>query len=581
MEINSVQWIHPSNTILAGPSGSGKTSLIDSILCNKDELFRGQPKKVILFYSVWQPIYKKWREAGFLSYSKEGIPDIQDFKNICNLYAKRGGCLCIFDDLGGSVIKHYDFFKEVFLVVSHHYNASIFLVLHNLFERGLRQISLNTHRFILTKSPRDKSQLSYFARACFPKTGSFIPDVYEKVCSKDFGYVILDFNQTSSELLRVTTSWFEKDSNIMVFQPKSSACNTSVKEKNQYTCLTLIPSDLYNILVDTKSNNVKTLEHTLVSSPNISVTGNASHSNYQQNVQNTNSDVPLETPPTDYVSSVQSFKTSFEPPLTPHSPQPYSATSIPSQDIIIPNQTVVTQSPSLSSTDPLLGAINPNITSSSKTPIHKPSIIRGGMRLPLTKQKESKNNISAMNVDNNGVSLPYPKPLSPRHQLAITSETKKNSAIGKNTLSKKKFIPPSFKNIFKTRKIGNKKAVTNSTLPQAVRTNEMVACSKTPLITSDTFNTSTISTDIEQSNTSNTPAGIPLEDILPLKTRKSKILKRKTEFKAKTSHPPKYVKANKGEKRGIPKNFSNSLNKRFKTKQKIFKPENNFEIWKL
>ena len=210
MEINSVQWSHPSNTILAGPSGSGKTSLIDSILYNKDKLFRGQPKKVILFYSVWQPIYKKWRDAGFLSYSKEGVPDIQDFKNICNLYTKRGGCLCIFDDLGGAVIKHHDFFKEVFLVISHHYNVSIFLVLHNLFERGLRQISLNTHRFILTKSPRDKSQLSYFARACFPKTGTFIPDVYESVCSRDFGYIILDFNQTCSELLRVTSNWFEK-----------------------------------------------------------------------------------------------------------------------------------------------------------------------------------------------------------------------------------------------------------------------------------------------------------------------------------------------------------------------------------
>ena len=109
----------------------------------------------------------------------------------------------------------------------------------------------------------------------------------------------------------------------------------------------------------------------------------------------------------------------------------------------------------------------------------------------------------------------------------------------------------------------------------------MAAHSKTPLITSDTFNTPTTSNSIEKSNTSDTSGDIPLEGILSLKTRKSKILKRKTEFKAKTSHPPKYVKANKGEKRGIPKNFSNSLNKRFKTKQKIFKPENNFEIWKL
>ena len=109
----------------------------------------------------------------------------------------------------------------------------------------------------------------------------------------------------------------------------------------------------------------------------------------------------------------------------------------------------------------------------------------------------------------------------------------------------------------------------------------MVPHSKTPLITSDTSNTPITFNSIEASNTSDTSGNIPSEGILSLKTRKSKFLKRKTEFKGNTSLPPKYVKVNKGEKRGVSKDFKDSLNKRFKTKQKIFTPENNFEIWRL
>ena len=103
-----------------------------------------------------------------------------------------------------------------------------------------------------------------------------------------------------------------------------------------------------------------------------------------------------------------------------------------------------------------------------------------------------------------------------------------------------------------------KKAVTNDTPPQTVGANEMVAHSKTPLITSDTSNTPITFNSIEASNTSDTSGNIPSEGILSLKTRKSKFLKRKTEFKGNTSLPPKYVKVNKGEKRGVSKNFKDS-----------------------
>ena len=76
--------------------------------------------------------------------------------------------------------------------------------------------------------------------------------------------------------------------------------------------------------------------------------------------------------------------------------------------------------------------------------------------LPSTKQILSKNSISTLKVDNDGLTPLYPKLPLPRHQLAINNEVKKSSAGGKNTLSKKRFIPPSFKAIFKTKKSDKK-----------------------------------------------------------------------------------------------------------------------------
>ena len=39
MFIDSVQWNHPSTTLVAGPSNSGKTTIISKILQHKNELF--------------------------------------------------------------------------------------------------------------------------------------------------------------------------------------------------------------------------------------------------------------------------------------------------------------------------------------------------------------------------------------------------------------------------------------------------------------------------------------------------------------------------------------------------------------
>ena len=70
----------------------------------------------------------------------------------------------IFDDLGSEVLSNLEFFEHIFVVLSQYLKLSIFLMVHNLFEKGLQKVSLNTSQIIITANLRDLSQINYLSR---------------------------------------------------------------------------------------------------------------------------------------------------------------------------------------------------------------------------------------------------------------------------------------------------------------------------------------------------------------------------------------------------------------------------------
>ena len=181
MFFDGIQWSAPSCTIIAGPSNSGKTSLLTKILIHKNNLLTTQNLKTILFFNQEQEIYKSWYDSGIINHSQKGIPSISDFQDITNFYSEGNGAIVIFDDLGGEVSSNLHFFEHIFVVLSHHLNLTVFLVVHNLFEKSLRKISLNTNRFIITANYRDKSQIGFLSRQAFPKSKNFLTSVYNHI----------------------------------------------------------------------------------------------------------------------------------------------------------------------------------------------------------------------------------------------------------------------------------------------------------------------------------------------------------------------------------------------------------------
>ena len=110
MFIESVQWDHPSTTLVAGPSNSGKTTLISKILQHKNDLFTRPNLKTILFYNQNQDIYKKWFNEGLIDYSSKGLPTLNDFVTTSKFYSSDQGLTVIFDDLGSQVLGNLEFF---------------------------------------------------------------------------------------------------------------------------------------------------------------------------------------------------------------------------------------------------------------------------------------------------------------------------------------------------------------------------------------------------------------------------------------------------------------------------------------
>lgn len=247
MYFESIQWSHPSSTLLSGPSNSGKTSLLTKILKNRDNLFTGSKKQTILFYNHWQPIYDEWVSSSLIAYSHQGVPNIEDFKSLCSYYTLEDGVFVVFDDLGSQILRNIEFFEELFVVLSHHMRISIFLVIHNLFEKGLRKISLNSNRIILTNNCRDISQISFFARQCFPGSSNFLPSVYNFICNlQPYGYLVLDFCQNKNRYLKVTSNWFGDQTCIMSFSENNIKCTT--EEKKSFNCYHLVPSSIFDLL---------------------------------------------------------------------------------------------------------------------------------------------------------------------------------------------------------------------------------------------------------------------------------------------------------------------------------------------
>lgn len=184
----------PTIGVISGSSGSGKTSILLKMLEERDFMFDMPIHRVLFCYTIWQPIYEKFRNLFDKRIEfKEGLPVREDID-----FLTEGGqhTLLITDDMckavGGS-----ELITCVHQVLSHHLCLSYINISHNLFTRNKysRDQSLCVHFILVMRSKRDTSQLLHMGKQCFPEYSKAIVQAYTmQMENSDSSYPYLFIN---------------------------------------------------------------------------------------------------------------------------------------------------------------------------------------------------------------------------------------------------------------------------------------------------------------------------------------------------------------------------------------------------
>ena len=120
--------------------------------------------------------------------------------------------LVVLDDL-----IHYpkDVISKIFTVYSHHYNFSVIFTTQNLFNKSIREISLNSHFVVLFKNCRDATQIQTFMRQAFQENVKNEFQAYKNATSEARGYLLLDFRPDTYDSQRIRTGIFPNEVNYI------------------------------------------------------------------------------------------------------------------------------------------------------------------------------------------------------------------------------------------------------------------------------------------------------------------------------------------------------------------------------
>ena len=214
MEIDEFVFKHPFTCMMVGPSKSGKTTLLKRILKSYKLIIDPEINRIVYCYSVWQDEFNIIKSIVPIIEFREGLPDIDDFDKSLNN-------LLILDDLMEECSKERSLYR-VFTIYSHHKNISVFFLVQNLFpkEKNFRTMSINVNYIILFNNPRDRSQFNHLARQVFPENTNFLTECFrDAVDNKPFGYLFMDFTQSTRRGLRIQTGICPDDQRV-IYQEK-------------------------------------------------------------------------------------------------------------------------------------------------------------------------------------------------------------------------------------------------------------------------------------------------------------------------------------------------------------------------
>ena len=194
----------PTTIMVAAPTKAGKSTLVRSLLSNTTRMFYPPPEEIIWYFSESQPSYN----LANVKY-RQGTPNTQDLRK------GRHHKLIVLDDMMGESRN----LTEIFTQGCHHWNVTIIFIVQDVFYDKKRTNRINCQYIILMKSPGDKLTALNLAKQMFPTNTKYFMDAYQKATEKPHGYLLIDLEQNTPEILRLRSCILPGETTI-VYVPK-------------------------------------------------------------------------------------------------------------------------------------------------------------------------------------------------------------------------------------------------------------------------------------------------------------------------------------------------------------------------
>lgn len=205
---------HPFSLLLAGPSGCGKTAFILNLIRECERLIQPAIRRVVYVYHQYQDVFAELQRNSPVHVELVENLDILSFD-------KTTPTLLVVDDHMDNPIMEQQV-SEFFIKKCHHGNISIAYMVQNVFHSSKhhRTISLNAHYIWLGKNPRSADQIVHLAMQMFPKRHHFLREAYQDATKDPYGYLFLDFKQTTPDTYRVKTRVLSEEPYVYISKNK-------------------------------------------------------------------------------------------------------------------------------------------------------------------------------------------------------------------------------------------------------------------------------------------------------------------------------------------------------------------------
>ena len=196
--------------MLAGPTSCGKNSFVKNFIMTRDILFAESSLNVYIVCSNVQNMYEDMVKNKNVKKIFYEMPSKKEILQIAKVGSKTGGTILILDNLLSEIAKNNILIQEIFTEIAHHNRLSVVLCVQNFFyQKGIfKTLSLNCGYLVPFKNPRDMKQINTIAYRSFAMDPKVVTKAYQDATYKPYGYLFLDFTQTTLDFLCIRTDIF-------------------------------------------------------------------------------------------------------------------------------------------------------------------------------------------------------------------------------------------------------------------------------------------------------------------------------------------------------------------------------------